>query len=141
VTTKAQSDGHGNRRSTRTYFVLAAGTLSWSQPYSPGTRGWETAGRPEATTRLRLLRGFATYEAESWLLLFQELGYVSGEYEPEVALADAGTGLQKAARLFFRKAVLVPSLWHGQNALVDSSPHGTQPVGVPRAGGDDPDTL
>lgn len=120
VTTKAQSDGHGNRRSTRTYFVLAAGTLSWSQPHSPGTRGWESAGRPEATTRLRLLRGFATNEAESWLLLFQELGYVSGEYEPEVVLADAGTGLQKAARMFFRKAVLVPSLWHVQNAIVEA---------------------
>ncbi len=120
VMTKARPDGYGNRRVKRTYFVLAAGTVSWSEPRSPRTRAWETEGQPEPTTRLRLLRGFATNEAESWLLLFQELGYISGVYEPEVVLADAGTGLQKAAKQFFKKAILVPSLWHIQNAIVEA---------------------
>lgn len=121
VTTKARPDGYGNRRVTRTYFVLAAGTLSWSAPAATQTHKWETADEPQAVTRLRLLRGFATNEAASWLLLFRELGYVPGVYEPEVVLADAGTGLQVAVKQFFSKnVVLVPSLWHVQNAITQA---------------------
>lgn len=116
VVTKAHPDGFGNRHSTRSYFILAAGTLSWRKPRSAGA----TVSVPEADTRLRLLRGFATNEAASWLLLFQELGYVSGVYEPEVVLADAGTGLQAAARKFFKTAVIVPSLWHAQQAIAEA---------------------
>lgn len=101
----------GGSRSRRAYFVLAAGTVCWDD--APVRSG----GQAEPATRLRLVRGFATNEAESWLLLFSELGYVPGVYEPEVVLADAGTGLQKAARMFFRTAVVVPSLWHVTNAL------------------------
>jgi hypothetical protein len=110
----------GGNRSRRSYFVLAAGTVSWSDPRPAGTRGRDGRDRPEPTTKLRLLRGFATNEAESWLLLFQELGYVPGVYEPEVILADAGTGLQKAVRKFFRTAVLVPSLWHVKSAVTQA---------------------
>ena len=117
VVTKHRSDGYGARRFRRTYFVLAAGTIDWSTPTKPATRSWEAEGRPEPRTRLRLLRGFATNEAESWKLLFHELGYTPGEYEPEFIVADAGTGLRKAVEEFFTTAVLVPSLWHAQNAL------------------------
>jgi hypothetical protein len=120
VTTKALDDGHGSRRVKRTYFVLAAGTLTWGEPTAPATRAWQRAGQPDSQTRLRLLRGFATNEAESWLLLFRELGFQPGVYEPEVVLADAGTGLGKAVRSFFPGAVLVPTIWHVQQAVVEA---------------------
>ena len=115
VVTKARPDGFGNRRPTRSYFILAAGTLSWRK--SKATPDGETIEQPEADTRVRLLRGFATNETASWFLLFEELGYVSGVYEPEVVLADAGTGLQAAAKQFFKTALNVPSLWHAQQAI------------------------
>jgi hypothetical protein len=120
ISTKARSDGYGNQRVKRTYFILAAGSIAWREATAPSTRSWESAENPDPKTHLRLLRGFATNEAESWILLFDELGYEPGVYEPEVVLADAGTGLQKAVRTYFKNAVLVPSLWHVQEALVEA---------------------
>lgn len=115
VSTRARPDGYGNRRVTRSYFILGAASLSWQGPEAV-KRGSD----PQAVTRVRLLRGFATNETASWLLLFRELGYVSGEYEPEFVLADAGTGLQAAVGKFFKTAVVVPSLWHVQEAISEA---------------------
>jgi len=120
VTTKARSDGYGNRRVKRTYFILAAGTIAWREATAASTRSWESEDAPEPRTHLRALRGLGTNEAESWKLLFDELGYEPGVYEPEFILADAGTGLQKAVRTYFKKAVLVPSLWHVQAAIEEA---------------------
>ncbi|MGN6243536.1 MAG: hypothetical protein ACTHQ3_07655 [Motilibacteraceae bacterium] len=108
------NDG-GRRTYRRTYFVLAAGTVTWE--VAPDGHQDQT---PRPRTQLRLLRGFATNEADSWLLLLDELGYVPGEHEPEFVLADAGTGLRRAIEKFFRTTVLVPSLWHIQHNITEA---------------------
>jgi hypothetical protein len=62
-------------------------------------------GRP----RLRLVRAMPKSNTAAWRLVFDELGY-----DPDVVVADAGTGIGAAIRAHFDPARtrLVPSLWH-----------------------------
>lgn len=108
--TKAKSDGTGRKVSRRSYFILGAATLVWAPRPAPAT---DTGSR----TQLRLLRAYAVNSADAWCLLFDELGYAPGEYEPEFIVADAGTGLIKAVNDYFTTAVFIPSLFHLSQAV------------------------
>lgn len=59
--------------------------------------------------KLRLVRAMAKSNTVAWRLLFDELGY-----NPDVIVADAGTGIGAAIRAHFdpSRTRLVPSLWH-----------------------------
>lgn len=110
VQTRAVSDGSGRRVSRRSYFLLAAATVEWpagAHSPDPGDR----------YTQLRLLRAYANNSAAAWKLLLHELGYRTGEYEPEFVIADAGTGLRKAVEEYLPATVFVPSLWHASEAV------------------------
>lgn len=112
VNTRAMNDGTGKRVSRRAYFVLGAATVVWP------TRAADVVREPDdRLTKLRLLRAYATNEADAWRLLFRELGYEPGVHEPEFILADAGTGLMKAVETYFRHAVVVPSIYHLTQAV------------------------
>jgi hypothetical protein len=113
VNTKALNDGTGRKVSRRSYFVLGAASIEW--PPGPG------APEPDDRyTRLRLLRAYPDNTATAWKLLFHELGYRTGVYEPEFVLADAGTGLGKAVAEYLPHAVFIPSLWHVSEAVIEA---------------------
>jgi hypothetical protein len=111
--TKGKFDGALTQRMSRDYFVLGAATIVWPErapaqaPPAPDDR----------YTHLRLLRAYPTNGSASWQLLFQELGFKPGVYEPEFILADAGTGLRRGVTDFFEQAIFVPSLFHIHRAL------------------------
>lgn len=102
----------GKTRSARAYFVLGAATVTW--PDDPMTRP------DDRHTKLRLLRAYPSNEATAWLLLFHELGFIPGAYEPDFVLADAGTGLLKAVGEYFTTTVLIPSVFHINDALEEA---------------------
>lgn len=115
VNSKGVFDGRATLRSRREYFVLGAATIDWPAR----TAGVPPPAPDDRYTRLRLLRAYPSNESTAWRLLFDELGYESGVREPEFILADAGTGLRRGIADYFQHAVLVPSLFHIHDALVE----------------------
>ena len=115
VNSKGVFDGRATLRSRREYFVLGAATIDWPAR----TAGVPPPAADDRYTRLRLLRAYPSNESTAWRLLFDELGYESGVREPEFILADAGTGLRRGIADYFQHAVLVPSLFHIHDALVE----------------------
>jgi hypothetical protein len=64
---------------------------------------------PTRRPRLRLVRAMPKSNMFAWRLVFDELGY-----EPDVIVADAGTGIGAAVRAHFdpSRTKFVPSMWH-----------------------------
>jgi hypothetical protein len=115
VNSRAAFDGRATLRSRREYFVLGAATIDW-----PARTDGPPPTPDDRHTRLRMLRAYPSNEATGWRLLFEELGFIPGEREPEFVLADAGTGLRKGIDDYFQTAVLVPSLFHIHKAVTEA---------------------
>jgi hypothetical protein len=108
VQIKVKDPTTGKKKQQRVWYVLGAATL---------TDHGEQRDFDDLDTSLRLLRAYATNDSTAWKLLFTELGFVPGEYEPDFIIADAGTGLVAAVHEFFTTAVFIPSLYHLHQAL------------------------
>jgi hypothetical protein len=99
-------DADGAKVARRDYFVLVVGEVVWG---GGGARG----GRLERTVSLRLVRAYPSNDHHAWKLLFDELGY-----SPDFILADAGKGIMKAVREFYKgSAVFIPSVYHAREAV------------------------
>lgn len=97
-------DENGKRVSRRDYFVLVLAEVRWDT--APDER-------VDRRLRLRLVRAFPTNDHHAWKLLFDEL-----DYTPDFIVADAGTGLLKAVREFYKGGItFVPSLFHVREAI------------------------
>jgi hypothetical protein len=97
-------DENGKRVSRRDYFVLVLAEVRWHT--APDDR-------VDRRMHLRLVRALPTNDHHAWKLLFDELGY-----NPDFIVADAGTGLLKAVREFYKGgATFVPSLFHVRKAI------------------------
>lgn len=96
-------DADGSRVARRDYFVLALAEVVWGAP----------AARLDRTLSLRLVRAYPSNDHHAWKLLFDELGYT-----PDFILADAGKGIVKAVREFYKgSAVFIPSVYHAREAV------------------------
>ena len=89
------------RRSRQAGFaVLVVAELHWPDP---------TTSKASPSLRLRLVRAMPDTTAISWMLVLDELGY-----QPDVVVADGGTGSDLAVRTLWSngKTTVVPSMWH-----------------------------
>jgi hypothetical protein len=92
------------------FHLLVVGEVTWVHLDRP--RPDQPAWVPEL--HLRMIRALAKSTRESWLLVFDELGYT-----PTFVVADAGTPIKSAIKSAFGdRTTFVPSIWHVRQAVL-----------------------